>query len=48
MVARKCLKCGINNYSSNTVEEIWICCKCGSKIPKSQERPAIEEGEDGK
>ncbi len=39
MVMRKCLNCGTKNYSADTVSEYWICCKCGSKIPKSEEKP---------
>lgn len=45
MVTRKCLKCGEVNYSADTFEEFWNCCKCGSQIPKSQEKPIPKEGE---
>ncbi len=37
MVMRKCLNCGTENYSADTVSKYWICCKCGCKIPKSEE-----------
>jgi len=37
MIMRKCLNCGTKNYSADTVSEYWRCCKCGCKIPKSEE-----------
>jgi ribosomal protein L37AE/L43A len=45
MVTRKCLVCGVINYSADTFSEFWDCCKCGNKISKSQEKPIPKEGE---
>ena len=39
MVKRKCLNCGAENYSADTFSEYWICYQCGSKIPKTEEKP---------
>ena len=39
MVKRKCLNCGAENYSADTFNKYWICCKCGCKILKTQEKP---------
>ena len=44
MVTRKCLICGEANYSSDTSKEYWICCNCGNKIPKLQEKLISKEG----
>jgi PHP family Zn ribbon phosphoesterase len=45
MVMRQCLICDTKNYSSDTVSEFWNCCKCGSLIPKSQEKTNLNKGE---
>ena len=41
MVMRKCPECGEENYSADTVTEVWQCCKCKADIPRSQERTIL-------
>jgi PHP family Zn ribbon phosphoesterase len=43
MIKRICPVCFTRWYSSNTLDEDWICESCGSIIPKSTETNDLEE-----
>ena len=36
MVKRTCKNCGTDNYSADTITDVWICLECGAEIEREE------------